>query len=61
MTYGTTAGGSQVHLAGNPHGLMVAASDDVRAIAEKAEQNGGKAKFGKVLISHEERFGEGLQ
>jgi hypothetical protein len=40
---------------------LVVASNYVCAIAKKAQQNGGKAKFGKVLISHEERFGEGLQ
>jgi hypothetical protein len=56
MTYGTAAAaGSQVHFAGSPHGMMVAASVDVRAIAEKAEQNGGKAEFGRVLMSPEER------
>ncbi|PNX92543.1 hypothetical protein L195_g015682 [Trifolium pratense] len=55
ITYGTTAAGSQVHLAGNPHGMMVAATDGIRGIAEKAEQNGGKVKFGKVLKSAEEK------
>jgi hypothetical protein len=40
---------------------LVAASNDVRAIAIKAQQNGGKREFEKVLMSPEERFEKSLQ
>jgi hypothetical protein len=39
---------------------LVAASNYVRVIAKKAQQNGGKAEFGKVLMSPEEMFGKGM-
>jgi hypothetical protein len=39
---------------------LVAASNDVRAIDKKAQQNVGKTEFGKVPMSPKKRFGKGL-